>query len=229
MERFTREERSALLSRESFFHGLPPEIISELVDIADLVTFSKGDFISMIGEDFQDVLFVVSGLIWVSVCSSSGKRITFLVVKKGEPFNLLGPYMAQPRLLEARAHKKTRCLKIKGEAYMSFVEKHPRIITNIMQWIGVSFDSAHSRILDLMEKKVENRIMRVLSTLHEKFNSPLLFTSLEISELAGTTTESTLRTMRLLRDMGIITTQRGKIWIKDPQALEDTEFGTMKI
>jgi hypothetical protein len=57
----------------------------------------------------------------------------------------------------------------------------------MIQWIGKAFDSANSRILDLMEKNVDSRIMRVLATLHGKFDSPLRFTSAEISEIAGTT------------------------------------------
>jgi CRP/FNR family transcriptional regulator, nitrogen oxide reductase regulator len=90
-------------------------------------------------------------------------------------------------------------------------------------------DSANSRILDLMEKKVDTRILPVLSTLYQKFGSPVQFTSPEIAEIAGTTPESTLRIMGQLRDMGVITTGRGKIWIKDAQALHDIEFGIITI
>ncbi|MCG8634989.1 MAG: helix-turn-helix domain-containing protein, partial [Desulfobacterales bacterium] len=94
---------------------------------------------------------------------------------------------------------------------------------------GSAFDSANSRILDFMEKNVEHRIMRVLSTLHGKFGSPLHFTSVEISEIAGTTPESTLRAMGRLRDLGMIETRRGQISILDPDALDDMEFGDLTI
>jgi CRP/FNR family transcriptional regulator, nitrogen oxide reductase regulator len=135
----------------------------------------------------------------------------------------------RPRFLEAQAIRKTECLRIPGSDYLSFVENHPEIVPRIIRWIGVALDSANSRLLDLMEKKVENRILRVLSTLHEKFGSPLLFTSQEIAEIAGTTPESTLRTMGLLREMNIIVTQRGKIWIQDSKALKNIEFGIITI
>jgi CRP-like cAMP-binding protein len=216
-------------SRAPFFKGLDKKTVESLFAVGQSVTFPKNTFVSSIGDNFGTVLFVVSGLLRVSVCSSTGRRITFLLVKKAEPYNLLGPYLNRSRFLEAQAVEKTRCLGILEQDYLNFVEKHPAIVHNILRWIGQGLDSANSRLLDLMEKKVENRILRVLSTLHEKFGSPLLFTSQEISEVAGTTPESTLRTMGLLRDMGIISTRRGKIWIHDSAALKDTEFGTINI
>ena len=215
--------------RSPFFKGLDRQTVEDLFEAGQSVVFPKNTFISSIGDNFGTVLFVISGLLRVSVCSSSGRRITFLLVKTAEPYNLLGPYLNRSRFLEAEAIEKTRCISIRDQDYLNFVDQHPEMVHNILRWIGQGLDSANSRLLDLMEKKVENRILRVLSTLHEKFGSPLLFTSQEISEIAGTTPESTLRTMGLLRDVGIISTKRGKIWIHDPAALKDTEFGAITI
>lgn len=215
--------------RAPFFKGLSREIVSDLFAAGDVVTFSKNTFISAIGDNFDTVLFVLSGLLRVSAGSASGRRVTFLLVKTGEPYNLLGPYLDHSRFLEAQALENTRCLGIAGKNYLDFVERRPVIVHNILKWIGMGLDSANSRILDLMEKKAENRILRVLSTLHDKFGSPLLFTSQEISEIAGTTPETTLRTMGMLRQMDIISSQRGKIWIHDATALKDTEFGSLNI
>lgn len=227
METFTKQDKVDLFRRSSFLHGLPFELLSELAEITELVTFEKGAVISRIGEISHDVFLVVSGLMKVSVCSSTGKRITFLLVKEGEPYNIMGPHMPAPRLLEAEALQAMTCLRIGGGAYLAFLEKQPQIVHNIIRWIGVSFDSAYSRILDLMEKKVDLRIMRVLSSLHQKFGSPLMFTSVELSEIAGTTPESTLRAMGQLRALGLIETGRGKIWVKDEKAMIDDEFGKM--
>ncbi len=212
-----------------FFEELPRKIVEDLFKAGDVVRFARDAFVSTIGENIDSVFFVLSGRLRVSACSESGRRVTFLLVKAGEPYNLLGPYLNRPRFLEAQAVQNTRCLRIRGKDYLEFVKNQPLIVFPIIKWIGMGLDSANSRILDLMEKKVENRVLRVLNTLHQKFGSPLLFTSQEIAEIAGTTQESALRTMGLLREMGIIATQRGKIWIKDADALKDIEFGIITI
>lgn len=228
MNTFTRGDKDAFCSAP-FFQGLPQKTVHALFDVSDVVTFSENTFVSSIGDTIDTVFFVLSGLLRVSACAESGRRVTFLLVKKTEPYNLLGAYLKQPRFLEVQAIKKTRCLKISGKDYLEFVSCHPLMVANILNWVGRGVDSANSRILDLMEKKVENRVLRVVATLHEKFGSPLLFTSQEISEIAGTTPESTLRTMGLLRRMDIIATERGKIWVQDISALRDIEFGNLRI
>ncbi|MDT8377702.1 MAG: Crp/Fnr family transcriptional regulator [Desulfotignum sp.] len=228
MEQFTKSEKD-FFHTAPFFRGISSDVVHALFDIGDAVHFPKGAHVSSLGDTVDPVFFVMSGLLRVSACAESGRRITFLLVKRAEPYNLLGPYLDCGRFLEAEAARPTRCLRIKGKVFMAFTADHPVFVPNILRWIGIGLDSANSRILDLMEKKVENRVLRVLSTLYEKFGTPLLFTSQEVSEIAGTTPESTLRTMGQLRDMGIITTQRGQIRIHDPAALKNIEFGSLKI
>jgi CRP-like cAMP-binding protein len=229
MSLLTSGERSFLIEESSFFQGLPGKLISDLIAISNIITYPKDGFITRIGDHSRDFLLVVSGLVRVNACSSSGKQITFLLVRPGEPYNMLSPYMNAPRFFEAVAMEKTRCLWTKGNDFKHFVAQHPPIASKILEKVGSALDSANSRILDLMEKNVEGRIMRVLSTLHAKFGSPLLFTSHEIADIASTTTESVLRSMANLRDMNVIRSQRGKIWIEAPEALTDAEFGDMLI
>ncbi len=229
MSLLTNEERSFLLNDTPFLKGLPKKLVSDLIAISNVVTYPKDGYVTRIGDFVQDFLLVITGLIRVNACSSSGKQITFLLVKPGEPYNMLSPYLDSPRFLEAVAVEKTRCLWIKGMEFREFVEKHPPLSTSMLTAVGGALDGAHSRILDLMEKNVEERIMRVLSTLYAKFGSPLRFTSHEIADIACTTTATVLRSMANLRDLDIIETERGKIWIKDSDALSDTESGNLII
>lgn len=229
MKEFTLEDKQVFLNGSSFCRGLAPNIITDLANISKLVTFPETTIVSSTGDGYANVLFVVSGLLRVSMSSSSGRRFTVLLVKTGECYNLLSPYLDHPRVLEAQALETTRCLRVMANDFIPFVEKHPTSIFNLLRIIGTAFDSANSRIMDFMEKNVENRIMRVLSTLHSKFGSPLHFTSVEVSEIAGTTPESTLRAMGHLRDLGMIETRRGQIRILDSKALGDREFGDLTI
>jgi CRP-like cAMP-binding protein len=97
-------------------------------------------------------------------------------------------------------------------------------LTNIISILGHAVDSANGRIIDMMEKKVEQRLLKVLNTLQKKFGQELNFTSGDLAELAGTTSESALRAMARLRDMGIIKTGRGRISILDPERLKEIGY-----
>lgn len=205
------------------------ETLGTLADLMEERRYPRGTLITRNGEINQNVFIVSRGLLRVSACSESGKRITFLLVKTGEPYNLLSPFMTGPRFLEAEAAFESRCLVLTGSDYRQFLAVHPEVLTRVITWVAPSLDSAVSRIFDQMEKKVEIRILRVLKTLYAKFGSPLLFTSNELSELAGTTPESTLRAMAVLRDLGAIETRRGKIWIKDEKFLHVSADKNIKL
>jgi CRP-like cAMP-binding protein len=73
----------------------------------------------------------------------------------------------------------------------------------------------------MQEKKVVQRIKRVLFHMAEKFGPRLNFTSVEIADLASTTTESVLRVLSDLRQKGIIEKRRGQIYVVKPEVLKD--------
>jgi CRP-like cAMP-binding protein len=146
--------------------------------------------------------------------------MTYLLAERGEPLNLVGPFTGSPRFLAAEALEDAAVGRVKRDDFLSFAFKHPTVIINIMSILGQAIDSANSRIIDMMEKRVEQRLLKVLYTLHKKFGATLRFTSSELAELAGTTTESTLRAMSKLRVLGILSSRRGEIHILEPRRLE---------
>jgi CRP-like cAMP-binding protein len=103
------------------------------------------------------------------------------------------------------------------------------LITNIIDTLGHAVDSSNSRILDMLDKKVVDRLKRVLYTLLKKYGPILNFTSVEIAELVGTTTETALRVLGDLRQHGIIEKRRGQIEILKPDALADPDGETFWI
>jgi len=221
MVELSKEEKIAFFQNSAFLKGARPSTLTALAEVTREVYYPKGTIIARDDRQANEVFIVSCGLLRVSAISESGKRITFILAKKGEPYNFLSPFMKGPRHVMAEAVKNTRCLQLSGVQFLEFIDSHPDILIHIISWIAPALDSAISRIFDQMEKKVEFRIMRVLRTLSSKFGSPLLFTNSEIAELAGTTTESAIRTMAVLRKLGAIETQRGKIWVKDPDALKN--------
>jgi CRP-like cAMP-binding protein len=94
------------------------------------------------------------------------------------------------------------------------------IATAHISILGFAIDSANNRIIDLVEKKVDQRLYKVLYTLYSKFGPRLYLTSQELADLGGTTVESTLRSMKKLRLLGLIKTRRGEIEILKPEELK---------
>jgi CRP-like cAMP-binding protein len=213
-------ERVELLGQTLGLKGVPEDRLEKLANLSIEKRFEKGEVI-FDQSDPCDFFYVVSrGLVKVSICSSTGLKITYLLASRGEPLNLVGPFTGSARPLSAEALEKTCIVLIKREDFLSLAFDYPDVIVNIIDILGHAIDGANSRIIDMLEKRVEQRLIRVLYTLYKKFGITLKFTSYELAELAGTTTESTLRAMGRLRELGLIKSSRGEVCIIDPKQLE---------
>ena len=109
---------------------------------------------------------------------------------------------------------------IRKKEYMSLVNKYPLIAMNIVTILGKGLDNEYERILDLVGETVEHRLCNFLFMLFSKFGTTLLLTREELAELAGTTTETTIRVLSRLKTAGIISSRRGKIIILDQAKLQ---------
>lgn len=231
MEKYTDrlEKKIALISRSFVFTGLSEQALIDFAELAASIRYAKNDIVFQSHEPCSAFVLVDQGLIRVSRYSALGKRLTYLLAGPGEPINLVGPFTGDPRAYVAEAALDSTILSVKRKEFLAFAFANPQLIINIIDILGHAVDSSNTRILDMLEKKVIQRLKRVLYTLFQKFGPTLNFTAAEIAELASTTTESALRVLTDLRNNGIIGKSRGLIYILKPEALSDAEAEDMWI
>ena len=217
------EKKIDLFSRAGVFKGLSMNAQKDLAAIAVSKQYVKDEIVFQSQEPCNAFALVVKGLIRVSRYSATGKRLTYLLAGPGEPINLVGPFTGGSRDNIAEAAEESTIVSIDRQDFTTFAFAQPQVIINIIEILGQAVDSSNSRILDMLDKKVAERLKRVLNTLVKKYGPILNFTAVEIAELASTTTESALRVMGDLRKNGIIDKVRGRITILKPDALIDPE------
>ncbi|BBO86230.1 Crp/Fnr family transcriptional regulator [Desulfosarcina ovata] len=212
-----------LFGRSDVMKGIPLKAQEELAGSAVIKRYEKNDVLSQAEEPCESFVLVEEGMIRVSRYSPLGKRLTYLLAGPGEPINLVGPFTGEARANVAEAAAASTVVSIERKDFIRFAFAYPQLIVNIIDILGQALDSSNSRILDMQEKKVVQRLKRVLHRLSEKFGPLLNFTAVEIADLASTTTESALRVLSDLRQKGIIEKSRGQIHIIKPEALIDPE------
>ena len=223
------ESRIDLFRNAIGFEGLEDFQIREMGEISFVRRFLKGQIVFNENVACQHFHLVAQGLVKVSLVSYGGNRITYLLAGPGEPLNLVGPFSGAPRPFCAEALEPALVAHVKRDDFTSFCHRHPKVMHNIIIILGHAVDSANSRILDMIEMRVEQRLLKVLLTLYRKFGGTLDFTSIELAEMAGTTTESTLRVMAHFRQSGIVHTKRGQIKILKAGCLEHVGTESMWI
>ncbi len=125
------------------------------------------------------------------------------------------PMQFDPGRIAAQAVTGTRVLAIKKDDFLHFLAGHPQVTLSIINVLGGRLRDAANRLKDLAGERVEQRLARILLMLSAKLGKTLPFTRQEIADMAGMTTETTIRLTTQLKERGIISTVRGKITIVD--------------
>jgi CRP-like cAMP-binding protein len=115
----------------------------------------------------------------------------------------------------------TSVLSVPRKEFLSFVKKYPALTMRIIPILGGVINSTYERLADFVGDTVHQRVLNVLYLLYSKFGTILPVTREEIADMAGTTTETAIRALSRLRDLGIIDSRRGRIGILDEAKLRD--------
>ena len=131
----------------------------------------------------------------------------------------------RPYPASAQAITATRLIGIKKTDFWDYLLKHPSIALKVINVISGRLREAQSRLRDMAGERVEQRLARMLLMLSAKLGSTLPFTRQELSDMAGTTTETTIRVLSQWKDQGVTISERGKIIIVDEKKLRQLAEG----
>ncbi len=163
---------------------------------------------------------VAEGKVKVTKLASTGKEIILSFFGPGEMFGEVAVFENKPYPASAQAISETRLLGIKKADLLEFLIKYPRVSLHIIGILSGRLRDAQSRLRDLAGERVEQRLARMLLMLSARLGITLPFTRQELSDMAGTTTETTIRILSQWKDRGIIHSVRGKITIADESKLK---------
>jgi len=195
---------------------------SELAELAGLVIeriFHDGEYVFWDGDDPNWFYIVADGRIKVLKYSSSGKEFIIAFFGPGDVFGEVAVFENKPYPATAQAVAETKALGINREEFLSFLATRSEVALRIINVLGARLRDAQGRLRDLAGERVEQRLSSTLIMLSSKLGTILPFTRQEIADMSGTTIETAIRVMSLLKDRGIISSTRGKIIILDETKL----------
>lgn len=205
--------RTEVLRQSLIFSSLTEDELAELSRLAIERSFKPEEFVFWEGDAPDYFYIVIEGRIKVLKYASSGKEFIIAFFGPGEMFGEVAVFEDKPYPASAQAVADTRILGIQKNDFLSFLAGRPRVALSIINILGGRLRDAQSRLKDLAGERVEQRLARTLLMLSSKLGPTLPFTRQEIADMAGTTTETTIRVTSQLKDRGIIRSVRGKIII----------------
>jgi CRP/FNR family transcriptional regulator len=168
-----------------------------------------------------------TGFVKMVRSSADGSDVTIELFGPGQIFGLCGAICGMGCPLTAVAVTDMWYLRVPKRAFLDIYNANSVLKDRMVRRLTLRLQNAHNMISHLCGGRVEERIAAVLFMLTDSYGQiedgklvlKVPMTRQEISEMAGTTVESTIRTMSRWQKDGLVSTDHHYISIIDKETL----------
>ncbi len=188
--------------------------------------YKKGETIFEEGKYPQGLYCIYSGKVRVHKFRSAGKEQILRFAKKGSVIGYRALLSDDKYHASATAIEDTELCFFPKSAYQSQIVSNPALSAQIIRLLSLDLKQAEQKAVNMIQKQVKERIAETLLMLKEFFgleqdNTTIntILTRESIGNIAGTTTESTIRALSDLHKSRIIALVGKRIQVLDNKEL----------
>ncbi len=201
------------------------EFAAKLRRMGHTKTFQSNEEIFSEGETADFLPFVIKGKVKMVRFPEVGREFIISVFGDGEMFAVPPVFDGEPYPASAIAMEKSKLLLLARQDFLNLLKESSEFSFAIIGWMCGMLREKTSVIKNLATASPEHRVVSVLIRLAEKQNNKadepikIAFRRQDIAEMAGLTTETTIRAARRLAEKDLIKIVRGKIILENPELL----------
>lgn len=190
-------------------------------------SYAKGEILWHEGDPADALHLVVSGHLAVRVSTPDGERATLNVLSPGDHVGELAllPGGGQRRSATVVALEAARTAVLPASVFHELTRTHPAVQGLLVDLLATRVRELSERLLESMYVGLDRRIYRCLLDLADVYGTgrgdivvPL--TQEQLADLVGGTRPSVNQVLQRLLDLGVIDLGRGRVVVKDLQALD---------
>ena len=226
VSRYTLSDREGLaagmerfLATTDPFKHLPAAEQKRLVQVAREKRYEKGETIFRAGQLSDAVWVVKSGRVHLMNYLADGKVSTTCVMAEGETFCCLPALDRKPYPADAVAAVDSTVVRIPLEAFHQAMNRSSAFTQDALCLFCDRLRQVEQKSC-MVHEPAEQRLAQVLLGLAKKFGFTVPLTHQELAEIAGTTHETTTRTLNRFKRQGLIRSSRGKTVLVRPEQLK---------
>lgn len=209
---------------ERFLNRLPKTLQAELPTFGVEKTFAPEEILFMEGSPPRFLPIIISGRVKVVKFLDEGKEAIINIFTDGDVFVIPPLVDDLPYPATAIAMQPTRVVKIERQRFLELLQTNPDFSFAVVSELSKLLREKNKVIREFATNSPRHRILVTLERIVEKSggqSEPVVITlrRREIAEMAGLTTETTIRVIRKLAAEGVLKIERAKIIIDSPKAL----------
>jgi len=214
----------------SHLRDLPPEVLDELLEGAVQSKVAAGSVAHRALEADQYLQLVITGVIRVFVTAPDGRTMTIRYCRSGEllgAMSLFSNEFTEPATKQALVD--TQLLTLSPSTVRALAQRDLRVARVLLIELSERARNFVNEIPGTAFATVRQRVARQLLDLastHQQDSDPngelaVRITQQDLAEAVGTVREVVVRTLRQLRDAGVVRTERDRIVLLDPAQLTE--------
>ena len=214
----------------SHLRDLPPEVLDELLEGAVQSKVAAGSVAHRALEADQYLQLVITGVIRVFVTAPDGRTMTIRYCRSGEllgAMSLFSNEFTEPATKQALVD--TQLLTLSPSTVRALAQRDLRVARVLLVELSERARNFVNEIPGTAFATVRQRVARQLldlSSTHQQDSDPngelaVRITQQDLAEAVGTVREVVVRTLRQLRDAGVVRTERDRIVLLDPAQLTE--------
>lgn len=210
---------------KTLIETLSPETGARLLGWCREKSFGEGQVVFSEGDQAEFLPIVEKGKIKLVRYPDDGKELIIGIFSSGEVFAIPPAFDGKRYPATAVAMEPTRLLLLYREDFRRLLDESEEFNSTIMRLMcGLLRDRTDSVKIH-STASAETRVAEVLYKLaaesRQSMPVKIALRRQDIAEIAGLTTETTIRMIRKLADKGALRIERGKILIDSLQSLTD--------
>ncbi len=216
-----RPGSAAIVQACGLLQNVEPEHLDRLIQNSRVISAAKGETIWIAGEQSNFGAILGAGFVKMSRSTPQGTEIAVELLGPGQGFGIMTAIEGNPFPLSATAITACWYLRISRTEIQRLFDESSVFKDRIVRHLGPRLRKAHEMMSRLSSGRVEQRIAAVLLMLAESYGHAtdqgveldVPLTRTDLAELAGTTTETAIRTLSRWQKDGFVATEHQVITI----------------
>jgi CRP/FNR family transcriptional regulator, cyclic AMP receptor protein len=205
-----------------------PESLGQLQHRCSWRRYKVGDLIVDYLDQSDEVFFIISGEVRVTIYSLAGKAVSFRDLGPGEVFGEYPAIDRGPRSASVEAHTSCLVASLPGAAFRELIEKEPVVAQAMLPQLVSKIRALTTRVYEFSTLVVSNRIQAELLRL--AIDAPRSGscariapapTHTEIASRVSTHREAVTRELARLSRLGLIEKEKNALVVKDLERLTE--------
>jgi len=203
--------------------GVPPADVKAFLAMARKRVFDRAEVVFHEGDPADAVHLVTKGRFALRVVSPLGQSAMLAIRGPGDSFGEFALLASGTRrAVSVAALERGQTLSVGREAFRGLVRSHPSFMDVLVALLAERLRYSDERILAAHFLDADARVRWALLRLVPVYGDTggvVPLTQENLAELAGTARGTVNRVLREEQDRGVVTLERGRIRVLDPEAL----------